>query len=58
LIIHGHAHHGQEKGVTPGGIPVRNVAFPMLRRPYTVYDLERRSMDKPKSRYESELAHA
>jgi Icc-related predicted phosphoesterase len=41
LVIHGHAHHGQEKGVTARGIPVRNVAFPMLRRPYAVYDLER-----------------
>jgi len=41
LVIHGHAHHGQEKGVTARGIPVRNVAFPMLHRPYAVYDLER-----------------
>ena len=44
LVIHGHAHHGQEKGVTAGGIPVRNVAFPMLHRPYAVYDLERSSV--------------
>jgi len=41
LVIHGHAHHGQEKGVTARGIPVRNVAFPLLHRPYAVYDLER-----------------
>jgi Icc-related predicted phosphoesterase len=41
LVIHGHAHHGQEKGVTARGIPVRNVAFPLLRRPYAIYDLER-----------------
>lgn len=26
LVIHGHAHRGQEKGGTPGAIPVRNVA--------------------------------
>src|SRR2546425_815213 len=25
LCLHGHAHRGIEKGVTPGGIPVRNV---------------------------------
>jgi Icc-related predicted phosphoesterase len=40
LILHGHAHRGAEKGCTPGGIPVRNVALHVLRRPYTVYRLE------------------
>src|SRR5262249_44251235 len=40
LVVHGHAHHGQEKGVTAGGVPVRNVALPMLRRAYALYDLE------------------
>ena len=39
LAIHGHAHHGAEKGVTTRGIPVRNVAMPLLKRPYTVYEL-------------------
>ena len=39
LVVHGHAHHGQEKGVTPGGIHVRNVAQPVLRRSYAVYCL-------------------
>jgi Icc-related predicted phosphoesterase len=39
LIVHGHAHHGQEHGVTPGGIPVRNVALPLIKRAYAVYDL-------------------
>ncbi len=37
LAIHGHAHAGQERGVTPGGVPVRNVALPVLRRAYAVY---------------------
>jgi Icc-related predicted phosphoesterase len=37
LIIHGHAHSGTEKGVTPGGIRVRNVALPVLGRAYGVY---------------------
>jgi len=40
LVIHGHAHRGTEKGVTPGGVPVRNVALPVIRRPYNVYCLE------------------
>jgi Icc-related predicted phosphoesterase len=39
LVVHGHAHHGCEKGVTPGGIHVRNVAQPVLRRSYAVYCL-------------------
>lgn len=37
LIVHGHAHAGSEKGVTPGGIPVRNVAQPVLGRAYGLY---------------------
>lgn len=40
LVVHGHAHHGQEKGITAGGIPVRNVALPVLRRAYAIYNLE------------------
>lgn len=40
LAIHGHAHHGAERGVTPRGVPVRNVAMPLLRRPYGVYCLD------------------
>jgi Icc-related predicted phosphoesterase len=39
LAVHGHAHAGTEKGRTPGGVPVRNVALPVLRRPYAVYCL-------------------
>jgi Icc-related predicted phosphoesterase len=39
LALHGHAHHGTEKGTTPGGIPVRNVAMPLLKRPYAIYTL-------------------
>jgi Icc-related predicted phosphoesterase len=37
LILHGHAHRGTERGVTPGGIPVRNVARPVIQRAYNVY---------------------
>ena len=39
LAIHGHAHLGTEKGVTPGGAHVRNVAHTVIRRPYNVYCL-------------------
>jgi Icc-related predicted phosphoesterase len=39
LALHGHAHHGTEKGITPGGIPVRNVAMPLIKRPYATYTL-------------------
>ncbi len=40
LAIHGHAHRGTEKGVTPGGIQVRNVAQPVISRAYNVYCLD------------------
>jgi Icc-related predicted phosphoesterase len=42
LVVHGHAHHGSEKGRTPAGIPVRNVAQPLIRHAYNVYTLDGR----------------
>jgi Icc-related predicted phosphoesterase len=39
VAIHGHAHGGSEKGLTPGGVHVRNVAQPVLRRAYTLLSL-------------------
>ena len=39
LAVHGHAHFGTERGSTPGGVPVRNVARPVLGRPYAIYPL-------------------
>ncbi|HYZ93000.1 MAG TPA: metallophosphoesterase [Actinomycetota bacterium] len=39
LVLHGHAHNGTEKGVTPGGVPVRNVAQPVIRFAYGVYGI-------------------
>jgi Icc-related predicted phosphoesterase len=39
LVLHGHAHGGAEKGMTPGGVPVRNVAQPVIREAYHVYCL-------------------
>lgn len=37
LALHGHAHGGTEKGTTAGGVPVRNVAQPVLGRAYALY---------------------
>lgn len=39
LAIHGHAHAGTEKGMTPGGVRVRNVALPVLGRAFAIYCL-------------------
>jgi len=40
LVLHGHAHAGVEKGVTPGGVHVRNVAQPVIKHAYNVYTFE------------------
>ena len=42
LVLHGHAHHGSEKGRTAAGIPVRNVAQPVIRHAYNIYTLNGR----------------
>jgi Icc-related predicted phosphoesterase len=39
LVVHGHAHAGTEVGTTAGGVPVRNVAQPVLGGRYAVYEL-------------------
>ena len=39
LALHGHAHHGSERGRTPGGVPVRNVAHPVIKQAYSVFHL-------------------
>ncbi len=43
LAVHGHAHAGTEKGLTPGNTRVRNVAQPVIRRAYVVYCLGERT---------------
>jgi Icc-related predicted phosphoesterase len=40
LAIHGHAHKGTEKGMTQGGVRVRNVALPVIQHAYALYCLE------------------
>ena len=44
LAVHGHAHGGVEKGMTPGGVHVRNVAQPVIRSAYRVYCLSERDV--------------
>lgn len=39
LALHGHAHHGTERGCTSGGTPVRNVARPLIGTAYRRFDL-------------------
>jgi Icc-related predicted phosphoesterase len=39
LAVHGHAHLGTEHGMTAGGVRVRNVAQPVIRRAFNVYQL-------------------
>jgi Icc-related predicted phosphoesterase len=40
LVLHGHAHRGSERGRTPGGIPVRNVAQAVIQQGYAVYTFD------------------
>ncbi|WKU08077.1 metallophosphoesterase [Micromonospora sp. HUAS LYJ1] len=39
LALHGHAHAGSERGVTPGGVRVRNVAHPVIKQAYSIFHL-------------------
>ena len=39
LAVHGHAHMGAERGTTPGGVRVRNVAHPVIKQAYSVFHL-------------------
>jgi Icc-related predicted phosphoesterase len=45
MVFHGHAHHGCLEGRTSGGVPVYNVAMPLLtqkfpeRPPYRVFEI-------------------
>lgn len=40
VVFHGHAHKGVEHGRTPGGVPVRNVAQPVIRHAFKIYSLD------------------
>jgi Icc-related predicted phosphoesterase len=41
LAVHGHAHLGSERGMTPGGVRVRNVAHPVIKQAYSIFNVER-----------------
>ena len=45
LAVHGHAHAGSERGTTPGGVKVRNVAHPVIKQAYNVYQLSTALVD-------------
>ncbi len=47
LAVHGHAHHGSERGRTPGGVRVRNVAHPVIKQAYSVFNLARDHVSPP-----------
>jgi Icc-related predicted phosphoesterase len=40
LIVHGHAHRGHHEGTTSGGVPVRNVAMPVIESAYVVFSFD------------------
>lgn len=40
LAVHGHAHKGSACGLTPGGVPVRNVAHPVIRQAFSLFHLD------------------
>jgi Icc-related predicted phosphoesterase len=39
LAVHGHAHAGSPEAVTPGGVPVRNVAQTVIGRPFATLEV-------------------
>src|SRR3989338_3882004 len=43
IVFHGHAHKGVEP---PGGVPVRNVAQPVIRHAFNIYTLDRNEQIK------------
>jgi Icc-related predicted phosphoesterase len=53
-VFHGHAHHGTARGETPGGVPVYNVAWPLLRAAgaqFLIYEVgapDRRHDERPR----------
>jgi Icc-related predicted phosphoesterase len=47
-VFHGHAHRGTIQGVTQAGVPVYNVARPLLQRsdtraPYRIFEIDRQT---------------
>jgi Icc-related predicted phosphoesterase len=55
LVLHGHAHHGTEIGATAGGVPVRNVARPLVGVAYRRYEIGGRRRSTEGQRAPSQL---
>lgn len=45
VAFHGHAHKGIEHGKTAGGVPVRNVAQPVIQKAFKIYSLDELAED-------------
>ncbi len=59
LAVHGHAHLGSERGMTPGGVRVRNVAHPVIKQAYSVFQLSgEQSAGRGRGRDESAMVPA
>ncbi len=62
LAVHGHAHHGSERGITAGGVPVRNVAKPLIRSAYQLFEVrgreERAAAQAPRGAREDAIESA
>ena len=39
IAFHGHAHAGAESGFTAGGVPVHNVAHPIVKAAYRIFEM-------------------
>jgi Icc-related predicted phosphoesterase len=46
VVFHGHAHKGVERGSTFGGVPVRNVAQPVIHHVCNIYRLNKEGIDQ------------
>lgn len=57
VVFHGHAHKGIEQGHTIGGVPVRNVAQPVIRHAFKIYSLDEFSDDLRLENVDGTSAH-
>jgi Icc-related predicted phosphoesterase len=55
LVLHGHAHRGTRSGLTPGGVPVRNVAWSVIGEAYALFRLDPRSDHSPSDVWSAEV---
>jgi Icc-related predicted phosphoesterase len=43
LVLHGHAHAGSPESATPAGVPVLNVAQPVIHKPFVLIELDNKA---------------